>query len=155
MEIILKPESIIERVTSDFQGVVPKSSWGETSLFYNPGEVLPNGVYFCTIKEKNGDNDKASDLDREGIYRLSIGVSQKTYESLFGARPKRPGKGGIIDTDDDFTQCNTLMPHPIYGWMSWLQILNPSESTFNEVYALISEAHANAVIKFNKKIARK
>mgnify|MGYP000411843739 CR=1 FL=1 len=56
----MQPKNIVEKITNEFSGVVPKASWGETSLFYNPGKLLPNGVYFCTIKEKNGDNDKAS-----------------------------------------------------------------------------------------------
>lgn len=146
---------VIERIVSDFEGVVPKSSWGETSMFYNPGKLLPNGVYFCTLKEQNGENDKASDLNREGTFRLSIGVSKATYEGLFGNKPKRPAKGGIIDTGHDFTALNELMPHPIYGWMSWVQVLNPSKSTFESIIPLIAEAHSNAVIKFNKKTANK
>jgi hypothetical protein len=148
----VQPKNIVEKITNEFSGVVPKSSWGETSLFYNPGKLLPNGVYFCTIKEKNGDNDKASNLDREGLYRLSIGVSKESYESLFGTRPKRPSKGGIIDTEHDFTECNILIPHPIYGWMSWVQILNPTETVFSELLPLIKGAHSSAVLKFNKKL---
>jgi len=148
-------ENIVKKIESDFEGVVPKSSWGEIALFYNPGNLLPNGVYFCTLKEKNGANDKASNLDRESIFRLSIGISKESYESLFGERPQRPSKGGIINTQHDFTKIDTLMPHPIYGWMSWVQILNPSKSTFLHLFHLIAEAHSNAVIKFNKKTAKK
>lgn len=146
-------KDIVEKIVNDFEGVRPKSSWGETSLFYNPGKLLPNGVYFCTLKEKNGENDKASDLDRESIFRLSIGISKATYEKYFGSRPKRPAKGGIIDTEHDFAALNELMPHPIYGWMSWVQVLSPSESKFESILPLIAEAHSNAVIKYSKKIA--
>ena len=142
-------------IENDFEGVIPKSSWGETSLFYNPGKALPNGVYFCTLKEKNGENDKASELDREGVFRLSIGVAKETYEKHFGSKPKRPPKGGIIDTGHDFATINELMPHPIYGWMSWVQVLSPSASMFESLLPLIAEAHANAVSKFNKKTANK
>lgn len=149
----MKPESIVDSIVSRFEGVVPKSSWGETSLFYNPGQRLPNGVYFCTIKEKNGDNDTSSDLDRDLVFRLSIGIGKDSYEQRFGLKPKRPSKGGIVNTGHDFTQFDTLMPHPIYGWMSWVQVLSPSEQTFTSILPLIAEAHANAVIKFNKKTA--
>lgn len=149
----MNPKSIIEIITSEFDGVIPKSSWGETSLFYNPGRLLPNGVYFCTIKEKDGANDKSSNLDRKGVFRVSIGTSKEAYAAKFGEKPKRPKKGGIIDTDHDFTELDALMPHPIYGWMSWVQILSPSESGFVEILPLINEAHANAVSKFNKKTA--
>jgi hypothetical protein len=44
------------------------------------------------------------------------------------------------------------MPHPIYGWMSWVQILNPTKSVFFELLLLINDAHSNVVIKFNKKL---
>ena len=148
----MQVQSIIERLENQFEGVIPKSSWGETALFYNPGKRLPNGVYFCTIKEKNGENDKASELDRDGVFRLSIGITKETFEKKFGARPKRPAKGGIINTSHDFTLLNELMPHPIYGWMSWVQVLNPSESTFEALLPLITEAYENAVIKFNQKL---
>ena len=151
----MQVEEIIERILNDFEGVIPKSSWGETSMFYNPGKLLPNGVYFCTLKEKDGENDKASKLDREGAFRLSIGLAKNTYEDHFGVRPKRPPKGGIIDTGHDFAALNELMPHPIYGWMAWVQVLNPSSAMFNNLHPLIAEAHANAVIKFNRKTANK
>ena len=79
----MSPENIIQVLTSELDGVVPKSSWGETSLFYNPGKLLPNGVYFCTIKEKNGDNDKSSELDRKSVFRVSINAGKANYEKLF------------------------------------------------------------------------
>ena len=44
------------------------------------------------------------------------------------------------------------MPHPIYGWMAWVQVLNLSQKTFEQLKPLLIEAHANAVIKFAKKI---
>lgn len=148
----MTPAEIIEKITTNLDGVKPKSSWGETSLFYNPGNVLPNGVYFCTIKEKDGENDKSSDLSRDGLFRISIGVPKEIYIEHFGEKPKRPAKGCIINTGHDFTQTNVLMPHPIYGWMSWLCILSPAQERFSEIYPLIEKAHANAVVKFDKKI---
>jgi len=148
----MTPEEIISKVTNELDGVIPKSSWGETSLFYNPGRKLPNGVYFCTIKENDGDNDKSSNLSRKGVFRVSIGSSKETYERKFGIKPKRPTKGSIIDTEHDFTKTNELMPHPIYGWMSWVCVLSPTKEYFEGVFPLIIEAHANAVVKFNKKV---
>ncbi len=148
----MQVSEIIQRIVCDFEGVIPKSSWGETSMFYNPGKLLPNGVYFCTLKEQNGQNDKASELNRNGIFRFSIGLSKSTYEHLFGIRPRRPPKGGIIDTGHDFTALNELMPHPIYGWIAWVQVLNPNQATFESLMPLIAEAHSNAVVKFNKKL---
>jgi hypothetical protein len=148
----MTPGSIIENITPRMDGVVPKRSWGETSLFYNPGLRLPNGVYFCTIKEKDGDNDKSSNLDREGIFRLSIGGPKILYEKEFGAKPPRPAKGCIVETGHDFTKTNVLMPHPIYAWMSWVCILSPSPEKFKDIQPLIEAAHTSAMAKFDKKI---
>jgi Family of unknown function (DUF6194) len=148
----LSPDEIVTDICEQLDGVMPKSSWGETSVFYNPGKVLPNGVYFCTIKEHNGDNDKSSNLDRAGVFRVAIGLAPQSYKDLFGARPPRPPKGGIVETGDDFTAVDLLMPHPIYAWMGWAQVLSPSAETYKRTFYLIREAHQIAVVKFNKKI---
>jgi hypothetical protein len=34
--------------------------------------------------------------------------------------------------------------------MSWAQILSPSKASFDSILPLIKDAHASAVIKFNK-----
>lgn len=149
----MTPEKIMQYICNRLSGVVPKASWGETALFYNPGWVLPNGIYFCTLKEHNGENDKASNLDRENVFRVAIGLRPKTYIRLFGQKPTRPNKGGIVATQHDFTELNELMPHPIYAWMSWAQILSPSRDKFEEVFPLIEEAHQEEVKKFEKKTA--
>ena len=47
---------------STFDGIVPMNSWGERSYFYNPGSRAARGIYFLTIKEKDGANDRASNL---------------------------------------------------------------------------------------------
>ncbi len=149
----MTPEEIIQYICSNLSGVVPKASWGETSLFYNPGRVLPNGVYFCTLKQHNGENDQASNLEREGVFRVAIGLNPKTYVRLFGQKPARPSKGGIVATDHDFTKLNELMPHPIYAWMCWAQILCPSCHQFESIFPLIEEAYQDAARKFEKKTA--
>ena len=150
----MNPAEIVSTLTTRLPGVVPKSSWGETSLFYNPGHRLPNGVYFCTIKDHDGANDKASQLDRPGVYRVAIGIENPTYVRLFGPKPKRPEKGGVVDLPFDFKRTASLMPHPVYAWMGWAQILSPDRELFEEIYPLISEAHAIAVRKFEEKIKK-
>ena len=86
----MKPQAIIDDLCATLDDVVPKASWGETALFYNPGRTLPKGVYFCTFKEHDGENDRASVLTRDGVFRVSIGVSHETYVARFGTRPARP-----------------------------------------------------------------
>jgi hypothetical protein len=148
----MTPENLIEQITQRFEGLLVKASWGESALFYNPDQRLPNGIYFCTIKQQNGDNDRASQLDRKGVYRLSLGINRKSYEQHFGSKPARPTKGGIVDTGHDFTELDRLMPHPIYAWMAWVQVLNPSVSTFVQILSLMDEAYRNVVVKYGKKV---
>jgi len=151
MQEKMSPADIVKAITSRLPSVVPKPSWGETALFFNPGGRLPNGVYFCTVKDHDGDNDKASRLSRPGVFRIAIGLATPTYVRLFGPQPKRPVKGGIVNLPFDFAQTGRLMPHPIYAWMGWAQILSPSKAVFEEVFPLIEEAHAVAAKKFQSK----
>jgi hypothetical protein len=144
-------ETVIQRLTLEFQGLVPKASWGETSLFYNPNNVLKNGVYFATIKEHDGENDKASQLDREGVFRLSFGLPPVNYEQLFGPRPPRPDKGGVVPTGHDFTALNELMPHPVYAWMSWVQVLSCTEHTLRGLTPLLTMAYEKARAGFTRR----
>ncbi|ABD53794.1 DUF6194 family protein [Jannaschia sp. CCS1] len=139
---------------STLEGVIPKDAWGETSYFYNPGRIFERGTYFATVKQKDGDNDKASHLDRDGIWRLNIGVTKGTYFERFGPPPPRPGKGGIVDGDWNYTALDTLTPHPVYGWMSWVAVLNPSKTTWQQCIALIEDAHGRAKINFEKRVEK-
>jgi hypothetical protein len=110
------------------------------------------GYISLPSKKKDGDNDKASNLDRSDIYRLNIGVGRNTFLKHFAEIPARPSKGGVIDMDCDFTQKGVLMPHPVYGWMSWVCILNPTIEYFNSsLKELIDEAYELARQKAKKR----
>jgi len=133
-------KEILDDLLNRFNHLSVKRTWGETSLFFNPKGASAHGSYFVTIKESDGENDKASSLDRDDIFRVSFGISRNSYEALFGPKPPRPFKGGV-ETGHDFTQTNLLMPHPIYAWMNWLQVLNPSQETWNSNQNLIQESY--------------
>jgi hypothetical protein len=121
---------------------------GEKTLFYNPDNLLTKGIYFVTIKEADGQNDKASDLNREGVFRLNLGVTKTTYEKLFGPKPSRPAKGGIVNTGHDFTKLNQLTPHPIYAWLHWVAILNPEGVALEQIWELLEESYQQALKKY-------
>ena len=114
---MITPEQIIEDANQRFSGTVIHNAWGEHGLFYNPGQVLKRGVYIMTVKLKDGENDRASDLAREGIYRINTGIRKDTFRKLFGDLPGRPKAGGIVDMNYDFTSTNLIMPHPVYARM--------------------------------------
>jgi len=150
----LTTAEIIDALLSKFNGVTAVEAWGEQSLFYNPGKKLPRGVYFATLKEKDGDNDRASNLDRDGIFRLNIGTTKPLFIEKFGAPPTRPCKGQAIEGPWDFTALNTLTPHPVYGWMSWVALLNPDAEMFSDIQPLIEAAFEKAEMAFSKRISR-
>ncbi|MDP2193846.1 MAG: DUF6194 family protein, partial [Alphaproteobacteria bacterium] len=97
----------------NYSGLKMTHAWGETSLFYNPDNLLKRGVYFCTLKNKDGENDKASFLNRADVFRMNFGVSKKTFLSMFETLPKRPVKGGVIEGNYDFQKPDILTPHPV------------------------------------------
>lgn len=113
--------------------------------------MLKRGVYVLTVKEKDGENDRTSILDRESVWRLNIGVRKQTFRTLFGELPKRPCKGGIVDMPYNFSAKDVIMPHPIYGWMRWICVLNPSETTFEQLRPLMLESNEYAKEKFSKR----
>jgi hypothetical protein len=141
-------------ILESFADVNPLDSWGEKSFFLNPGRQLKRGTYFATLKEKDGDNDKASYLDRDGIFRLNMGVSKDAYLSLFNTLPKRPTKGCFIDGDYDFQRADIVLPHPVYGWMGWICVLNPSEETFETCKDFLDDAYDKAMKATMKKLSK-
>ena len=136
-------------------------SWkrGETSLFYNPNGLLKRGTYCFTFKEKDGDNDCSSALNRAEVeYRMNFKITKPTFLSQFNepSLPLRPSKGNIITLKSgrvyDPTVLNTLIPHPVYGWMGWVSIINPSEQSIEEIVkaGLLDESYEHAKAGYNK-----
>lgn len=148
---MISTKLITKYLEDHYPGVYMKETYGEISFFYNPDMLLKNGVYFCTIKTHDGPNDHASKLDREDVYRLSTNLSKNEYETRFGIPPKRANKGEIVALDIDFSTLNQLMPHPIYAWMRWVQVLSPSEETFKEFTQLLNQRFTQVQLEFIKK----
>ncbi|MCW8127821.1 DUF6194 family protein [Microbulbifer halophilus] len=148
----MQKEEIADYIVDRYQGLVAVNAWGEQSFFYNPEGKLPWGVYFATLKDKDGDNDRASGLGRTGVFRFNFGISKPSYEKALGERPSRPVAGGVVDTGHDFTRLNTLLPHPVYGWMSWVGILNPDREVFRDLQPLLNESYELVVGKYRKRV---
>ena len=147
----MDPNAIVAILMSKYAGITAVEAWGETSLFYNPNLRLPRGIYFVTIKQKDGENDRASNLDRDGIFRLSVGISKGLFFEYFGQPPSRPSKGCAVYGDWDFTAINQLMPHPVYGWMSWVAMNNPSINMFNSLAPVLDAAYQKAISSYQKR----
>ncbi|WP_194778332.1 DUF6194 family protein [Pararhodonellum marinum] len=136
---MITPEQLEDWLLKRYPGLMVSDAYRERSFFYNPDGSKPKGRYFATIKMSDGPNDKASDLDRDGVYRLSFGLGKEGFIALFGPKPARPPKGGIVDMPHDFHQTNTLVPHPVYAWMGWVCILNPA--SFDRISEHLDQAY--------------
>lgn len=70
---------------------------------------------------------------------------------MFGEIPKRPNKGELVDMNYNFSKTDDILPHPVYAWMNWICILNPSEESFEKLKQFIQEAYEYAKEKFKKR----
>ena len=153
----LDAEWILRYITETFEGLDVVEASGDTYIFYDPGGKTPpdRRQPFATLI--TGDrHEQVSRLDRPGVFRLNLGVSQETYRSLFGPLPAVPGPSGIVDTGHDFSVLDELLPHPVYSYLGWICILNPSAATWEtKVRILLQEAYDVAAGKHARRAARR
>jgi hypothetical protein len=98
----------------------------------------------ATIAIADNEYDHVSNLDRPGVFRLNIGVSRQTFQSLFGTNK--------VDVSAyDYTALDKIMPHPAYAAQRFVCVLNPSDVTFESVRALLAEAYDSAVRRHSKR----
>jgi hypothetical protein len=80
-------------------------------------------------------------LSRRGVYRFAFGLTRDTFARLFGEVPARPPKGAAVALPGyDLTRLDELMLHPVYAWMSWVQILSPTAARFASLGPLLAES---------------
>ena len=147
----MTPDEILNYCLKNFPGTILLSSWGERCIFYNPEKKLKRGIYVLTIKERDGENDSVSELNRDGVFRVNIGVRKSTFSKIFGDIPNRPSKGNVVDMKYNFTSLDCILPHPVYAWMGWISSLNPSIKTFEDLKPFIQESYDYAKEKYDKK----
>lgn len=132
---------ITHYITSNFPDVHAEPADGNTFFFHGPERMFP-----IVTLVTNDQYDTVSNLTREGVYRLNIGISKETFKTLFGEKK-------WDDPSWDFTALDCLLPHPVYGMMYWVCVLSPSEGTFEKVKPLLQEAYDQAVKKRDKREA--
>lgn len=123
-------------IMAELDGVDVARDGGNRFYFFDPGEDLPKEQRFpfATLVASDA-YDGFSDLSREGVFRLNIGLDKARFTALFGEHAAE---------EPDYAALDTLMPHPVYGKMHWVCVLNPAEDTFEEIKPLLAAAHAAA-----------
>ncbi len=151
---VIEPEEILRDLLGLDPGLRRKRYWGEQSLFYNPGGVAPLGAIFASIKDHDGANDRSANLSRSGVYRFAFCLAPATYGDMFGDPPKRPPKGGVVALPDyKPTRLSEVMPHPVYAWMRWVQILAPTRDAFESLRPHLDDSFELVKAKWNRRKA--
>ena len=128
----MEPAAVVQHIKENLDGLDVVEANGDWFCFYDPGRDLPKDHRFPFATLVTGDRyDQFSNLNREGVYRLNVGVGKATFQSLFPD----------ASATHDFTALDRLMPHPVYGNMYWLCVLSPSDATFERIKPLLVEAH--------------
>jgi len=118
--------AITRYITETYPDTIVAQAMGGTFFSCNE-ESWPN---FATIATTDA-FDEASDLDRDGVFRLNVGVTGRTFD-----RHVDPA------VQPDYTALDRILPHPVYAAQHWLSILNPSAASFETVVKpLLDEAH--------------
>jgi hypothetical protein len=149
----LDPEAVVAELLRLDPGLRRERYYGERAVFYNPGAAAPLGVIFASIKDRDGPHDRAARLSRPGVYRFAFGLTRESFARLFGAVPARPPKGEAVALPGhDLTRLDELAPHPVYAWMSWVQILSPTRERFAALRPLLDESLELARTRWSRRI---
>ena len=128
----------VEAFVSNLENVQQTENFGYTFFFIGDDHMVP----FVTIAHTDNEYEKVSNLNREGVFRINIGVSRKTFNDLIGDIPSEP---------IDYSVLNTILPHPDYARQNFICILNPAGANVEKTKQLIVEAHAHALTRFQRK----
>ncbi|MEU0026452.1 DUF6194 family protein [Streptomyces sp. NPDC006335] len=113
-------------------GDSPEIAWGDAFFYYAPDGWVPRNTQpYGTIVTKDYPGDTACELDPPGRWRVNVQVG-------------RTALPGLLDERHDPAAADVLLPHPVYGTLGWVCVVNPGERTTGTVVRLLREAHEAA-----------
>lgn len=116
-------------------GDSPEIAWGDAFFYYAPDGRMPRNTQpYGTIVTKDYPDDTASHLDPPGRWRVNVQVGRTALPELLGER-------------DDPAAADVMLPHPVYGALGWICVVNPGERTTGTVIRLLREAHEAARVR--------
>lgn len=130
-------------------GEFPEIAWGDAFFYYAPDGRMPQNVQpYGTIVTKNYPGDTACDLDPPGRWRVNVHVDRATFRELTGEEPRS------LTRPRDYAAADSVMPHPVYGALGWICVVNPAERTTDTVMRLLRDAHDAARARFERRHER-
>lgn len=113
----------------------PEVAWGDLFFHYAPDAVVPPGQPFATVVTKNYPGEPSSGLG-SGIFRVNVDAGRR-------------GQAQTVDV----TGRDQVLPHPVYGRLGWVCIVQPGPGTAGQLRALLREAHAAAQRRWDRRHA--
>jgi hypothetical protein len=134
-------QSEVEAFVASMENVQREENFGYTFFFVGDDHMVP----FVSIADSDNEYDSVSNLDREGVFRINIGISRETFQSLFA---------NSSDENLDFAALDVFLPHPEYSKQHFVCILNPSQENAEVTKKLMVEAHGIAASRLKRKGSR-
>ena len=114
----------------------PELAWGDAFFYYAPDGRMPQHVQpYGTIVTKDYPDDAASELDAPDRWRVNVHVDRATFLRLTGEEPR------TLTQPRDYAAADVFFPHPVYGSLGWVSVVNPGEQTTDAVLHLLHDAH--------------
>lgn len=130
--------SEVEAFVASLENVQREENFGYSFFFVGDDHMVP----FVSIADSDNEYDSVSNLDREGVFRVNIGVSRATFESLFADSQTE---------NVDYSALNVFLPHPEYSKQHFVCILNPTGENAEITKKLMVEAHGIAASRLQRK----
>ena len=111
----------------------PEVAWGDRFFYYAPDGVVPPGQPFATLVTKDYPGEPAAGLG-DGVFRVNIDAGRRDQPAV--------GDPAVRDT---------VMPHPVYGHLGWVCIVQPGDRTTPELPELLREAHGAAKRRWDRR----
>lgn len=127
----------IEDFIASLPNVTVTENFGYRFFLYASEQTFP----FATLIENDTEYDNISNLNREGVFRLNIGIGRESFKALFPEENKQW----------DYTELNRFMPHPDYAAQNYICVLSPTGDVLEQTLQYIREAYELAKGRFEKK----
>jgi hypothetical protein len=138
-------------VTAGADNGAPEVSWGDTFFFYDPDGDTPGDrrLPFATIVTQDyAGFDTASDLNRPGVFRLSVSLGRDLFQEVLGYPPAAHAEH---HGDHDYTVADRVFQHPVYAAQGWVSVVNPDAATADHVQTLLTRAHAREIARHDRR----
>jgi hypothetical protein len=127
----------------------PEAAWGDSFVYADPPGSDPEPPdrrwpFATLVVHDYAGFDESSQLNRDGVFRVNVNVGRRRFEELVGYPPSRHAEHR---SDHDYTELDTLLPHPEYGQQGWVCVVCPGERTGELVRVLLTEARDRAAAR--------